>query len=139
MDSTVVKGTEQLLYQLGDIESVKTFINEAVLEQNQVVSITVLRRLFSTRYGHENEKKIYGNNIKKDFSTNINCDSLKFLKVDGKTPQIVVNSDGLNSTTIVKDKNMVLPKAAEYLRNDISEHNASCDTTNWSANRGKLE
>ena len=85
-------------------------------------------------------KKIYGNKIKKkDFSTNINCDSLKFLKVDGKTPEIVVNSDGLNSTTIVKDKNMVLLKAAEYLRNDISENNASCDTTNGPANRGKLE
>ena len=43
----------------------------------------------------------------------------------------MVNSDGLNSTTIVKDKNMVLLKAAEYLRNDILEHIASCDTSNW--------
>ena len=43
----------------------------------------------------------------------------------------MVNSDGLNSTTIVKDKNIVLLKAAEYLRNDILEYIASCDTSNW--------
>ena len=43
----------------------------------------------------------------------------------------MVNSDGLNSTTIVKDKNMVLLKAEEYLRDDISEHIASCNTSNW--------
>ena len=39
----------------------------------------------------------------------------------------MVNSVGLNSTTIVKNKNM----AAEYLRNDILEHIVSCDTSNW--------
>ena len=44
LDSTVEKGTEQLQRQLGDMESVKTFINEAVLEQNQAISITVLHR-----------------------------------------------------------------------------------------------
>ena len=59
LDSTVEKGTEELPHQLGDIESVKTFINEAVSEQNQVISITVLRRLYSTGYGHENEKNIW--------------------------------------------------------------------------------
>ena len=60
LDSTVEQATEQLSRQLGDIESVKTFINEAVLEQNQAVSITVLHRLYGTGYGQENEK-IYRN------------------------------------------------------------------------------
>ena len=50
----------------------------------------------------------------------------------------MVNSDGLNSTTIVKDKNMVPLKAAEYLRNDILEHIASCDTSNWPPTMEKL-
>ena len=29
---------------------------------------------------------------------------LCFLKVDGKTPEVVLSSEGLHSTTIVKDK-----------------------------------
>ena len=37
LDSSVEKGREQLPRQLGDIESVKTFIKETVLEQNQAV------------------------------------------------------------------------------------------------------
>ena len=128
LDSTVEKGTKQFPRQLGDIESVKMFIN-AVLEQNQAVSITVLHRLYGTGYGQENEK-IYRNKLKKRIFDEYG-DSLKFLKVDEKTPEVVVNSDGLNSTTIVKDRSMVLLKAAEYLRNDILEHITSCDTSNW--------
>ena len=58
-------------------------------------------------------------------------DSLKFFW----TREVVVNSDQLNSTTIVKEKNMVLLKAAEYLRN---EHTASCDTSNWPPTVEKL-
>ena len=102
MDSSVEKSTEQLPRQLGDIESVKTFINETVLEQNQAVSITVLYRLYGTGYGQENEK-IYRNKLKKRIFDEYG-DSLNFFKVDGKTPEVVVNLDGLNSTTIVKDK-----------------------------------
>ena len=129
LDSTAENATEQLLRQLGDIESVRTFISEAVFEQNQAVSITVLHRLYGTGYGQENEK-IYRNKLKKRVFDE-HGDSLKFLKVDGKTPEVVVNSDGLNSTTIVRDKSMVLLKAAEYLLNDILEHIASCDISNW--------
>ena len=36
LDSTVEKATEQLPRQLRDIKSVKTFINEAVLEQSKL-------------------------------------------------------------------------------------------------------
>ena len=64
LNSTVEKGTEQLPRQLGDTGSVKTFINETVLEQNQAVSFTVLHRLYGTGYGQENEK-IYRNKLKK--------------------------------------------------------------------------
>ena len=68
--------TEQLPRQLGDIESVRTFVNEAVLEQNQTVSITVLHRLYGTEYGQENET-IYRNKLKKVIFDEYG-DSLKF-------------------------------------------------------------
>ena len=61
------------------IESVKKFIIEAVLEQTQAVSITVLYRLYCTGYGQENDK-IYQNKLKKRIFDEYG-DSLKFLKV----------------------------------------------------------
>ena len=82
------------------------------MEQNQAVSITVLLYLIISIFDE------YG-------------DSLKFLKVDGETPEVVVKSHGLNSTTIVKNENMVVLKAAEYLRHNILKHIAPCDTSNW--------
>ena len=85
----------------------------------------------SSRVNSETLKVSKLSSMKKEKDFDEYDDSLKFLKVDGNTPEAVVNSDGLNSTTVVKDKNMVLLKAAEYLRNDILEHIASCDTSNW--------
>ena len=71
MHPTVEKATEQFPRQFGDTESAKTFINEAVLEQNQAVSITVLHHLYSTGYGKENKNKYIEINSKQEFLTNM--------------------------------------------------------------------
>ena len=50
-----------------------------------------------------------------------------FLKVDGKTPEVVVSSEGLHSTTIVKDKIGIIKQAAE----EILEYASNMDTLDW--------
>ena len=50
---------------------------------------------------------------------------LMFLKVDGNTPEVVTSSEGLHSTTIVKDKIGIIKQAAEYLQEEILQYASS--------------
>ena len=113
----------------GDFEKVKEFISDTILECNKVVSMTALHRLYGTGYGKENEK-VYRNKLKarivKEFE-----ESLKVLKIDCKTPEVVVSSIGLESTSIVKSKESVLKLAAEYLRDDILDYTSKVDQSIW--------
>ena len=54
-----------------------------------------------------------------------------FLKVDEKTPEMVASSEGLHSTTIVKDKTGIIKHAAEYLKEEILEYASNTDTLDW--------
>ena len=54
-----------------------------------------------------------------------------FLKVDGKTQEVVVSSEGLNSTTIAKDKMGITKQAAEYLQEEILEYASNTDMLDW--------
>ena len=91
--------------------------------------MTALHRLYGTGYGKENEK-VYRNKLKarivKEFE-----ESLKFLKIDCKTPEVVVSSTRRESTSIVKSKESVLKQAAEYLRDDILDYASKVDQSIW--------
>ena len=54
-----------------------------------------------------------------------------FVKVDGKTPEVVVSSEGLHSTTIVKDKTGIIKQAAEYLQEEILEYASNTGMLDW--------
>ena len=58
-------------------------------------------------------------------------ESAMFLKVDGKTQEVVVSSEGLHSATIVKDKTGIIKQAAEYLQEEILEYASNTDTLDW--------
>ena len=51
--------------------------------------------------------------------------------IDGVTPEIVVSTIALDSTTIIRDKNLILKEAAGYIREDILEYAAKVDKTTW--------
>ena len=46
-------------------------------------------------------------------------DALSFLSVNKSTREVVVSTAGLDSTTIVNDKDNILKLAAKFLREDI--------------------
>ena len=114
-------------FKCGDFESVKSFISGSILTLNQAVSVTVLYHIYGTGFGNENEK-VYHNKLKKQIIDEYG-ESVMFLKVDGKTLEVVVSSEGLHSTTIVKDK--MLKQAAEYLQEEILEYASNTDTLDW--------
>ena len=112
-------------FKCGDFESVKSFISGSILTLNQAVSVTVLHQIYGTGFGHENEK-VYSNKLKKRIIDEYGK-SVMFLKVDGKTPEVVVSSEGLHSTSIVKDKTGIIKQAAEYLQEEILEYSSNTD------------
>ena len=101
-------------YKCGDFESVKSFISRSILTLNEAVSITVLHQIYGTGFGNENEK-VYRNRLKKRIIDEYG-ESVMFLKMDGKAPEVVLNSEGLHSTTMVKDKTGIIKQAPEYLQ-----------------------
>ena len=79
-------GTE---FKCGDFESVKLFVSGSILTLNQAVSITVLHQIYGTRFGNENEK-VCCNKLKKRITDEYG-ESVMSLKVDGKTPEVIVS------------------------------------------------
>ena len=114
-------------FKCADFESVKSFISGSILALNQAVSITVLHQIYGTGFGNENEK-VYRNKLKKRI-TDEYCESVMFLKVDGKTLEVAVSSEGLYSTTIVKDEIGIIKQAAEL--EEILEYASNMDTLDW--------
>ena len=125
-------------FKCGDFESIKSFISGSILTLNQAVSITVLHQIYGTGLGNENEK-VYRKKLKKRIIDKYG-ESVMFLKVDKKTPEVVVSSEGLHSTTIVKDKTGIIKQAAEYhLQEEILEYTSNTDMLDWPPRLGQLK
>ena len=116
-------------FKCGDFESVKSFISGSILTLNQAISITVLHQIYGTGFGNENEK-VYRNKLKKRITDEYG-ESVMFLKVDRKTVEVVVSSEGLHSTTIVKDTTSIIKQAAEYLQEEILEYASNMNMLDW--------
>ena len=112
----------------GDFESVKSFISGSILTLNQAVSKTVLHQIYGTGFGNENEK-VYRNKLKKRIIDEYG-EPVMFLKVDRKTLEVVVSSEGLHST-ILKDKTSIIKQAAEYLQEEILEYASNTNMLDW--------
>ena len=91
--------------------------------------MTALHKLYGTDYKKENEK-VYNSKLKARI-VNESGESLKFLKIDCKAPEVVVSSTGLESTSIVLNKEFVLKQAAEYLSDDILDYASKVDQSIW--------
>ena len=120
----------------GNYEALKVFVNNAIIDRCNAVSMRKLLEIYGTDFGQENERK-YQNKLKmklvKEFG-----DSLTFLKIDGNKPEVVVSVAGLDSTAVVKEKTAVvkektavLKQAAEYIREDILQYAEKLDNPSW--------
>eukprot|EP00794_Sanderia_malayensis_P002369 gene2369-2730_t len=121
--------SEQSERVLGDFTKVETFIEDAVLSNNQAVSISALHAMYGVGCGSEAER-VYRNKLKNRIMEGFGP-SLKFLNVDGIMPEVVVSSEGLNNTTIINNKALIIRKAAEYLREDVLAHISNCNDRDW--------
>ena len=108
---------KECLREVGDFNAIKNFIQNQILCNNHTVSITALHRLYNIGYGSEHERS-YRGKLKKRILDEFG-DALSFLSINKSTPVVVVSTAGLDSTTIVNDKDNILKLAAKFLREDI--------------------
>ena len=67
---------------------------------------------------------------------------LLFLTINSTTPQIVISSEGINSNTILKNKDEIIKECAKQLRQDILQNLSNYSmpwplTTETTADEGK--
>ena len=114
-DTTTSQPNE--LNRLGDFCGVKEYIDETILCTSSAVSMSVLHKIYGTGYAEENARS-YRAKLKAKIIAEYG-DKLLFLTIDGKSPQVIISSEGLNTSTVLRDKSKILKEAAKYLSEDI--------------------
>ena len=112
----------------------ESFISGSILTLNQAVSITVLHQIYGTRFGNTSDR-VCRNKLKKGSIGEYGEAVMFYQSVDGKTPEVVVSSEGLHSTMIAKDKIGIIKQAAE----EILEYASNTDTLDWPPRLEKLK
>ena len=59
---------------------------------------------------------------------------MSFLSVNRSTPEVVVSTAGIDSTTMVNDKDNILKLAAKFLREDILNYASNLKDIDWPPN-----
>ena len=113
---------KEFLREAGDFNAVKNFIQNQVLCNNQA--------------GSEHERS-YRANLKKRILAEFG-DALSFLSVNRSTPEVVMSTAGLDSATIVNDKDNILKLAAKFLREDLLNYASNLKDIDWPPNSKTL-
>ena len=56
---------------------------------------------------------------------------MEFLTIDGKSPEVIASSEGLKTSSMIRDKDFILKEAANYLWQDILEYAANLKEAPW--------
>ena len=79
--------------------------------------------------GHAGDTR-YRNKLKQRIISEF-PDLLYFLKIDGKSPEVIVSKEDINSTAIANEKFTVLRQAAKFIREDILQFSENNYEHNW--------
>ena len=104
----------------GDFDAVKQFINANILNSNNAVSMIKLHSLYKTGIDNVNARS-YRAKLKERILSEYGT-QLIFLTINSTTPQVVVSAEGINSNTIVKNKEQIIKECAKQLRQDILQY-----------------
>ena len=101
-----------------DFEAVKKCLCEKVLDLNQPLSMAHVHQMYSD--GHAGNAR-YRNKLKTRILEEF-PNKFHFLTSDGKTPQVIVNKEGIGERTILQDKDILIKQTASLLREDITDY-----------------
>ena len=112
----------------GDFDTVKQFISVNILNSNNAVYMIKLHSLYKTGIDNVNARS-YRAKLKERILSEYGT-QLLFLTINSTTPQVVVSAEGINSNTIVKNKEQIIKECAKQLRQDILQY-ASNYSMSW--------
>ena len=118
-----------------NFEAVKTFIQENVIELNQAVSMERAHLIYQDN--HAGDRR-YRGKLKRKLQEYFS-DSITFVTIDGKTPQVIINSKRLNESTMIKNKDIVIKYAARYIQEDIQKFAKELPELSWPPSINELE
>ena len=105
---------------VGDFDAVRKFINDNILHCNNAFSMVKLHNLYKTGVDNVNAR-VYRSKLK-DLIKSEFGNQLLFLTINITTPQAAVSSEGINSNTILKNKEEIIKESAKQLRQDILQY-----------------
>ena len=114
------------VYEKGNLEAVRTCIQEQVLSQNQVVSMNILHELYGLQPNDSRYRHVLKKRLQEKFP-----DQLCFLTAKSNTAEVVINASAVNAhkDDMKTDSNIL--KVAEHLRNDISKYSKKLPELRW--------
>ena len=118
-----------------DFDAVKTFIQEQVIDLNQAVSMEKLHLMYKD--GHAGDKRYHGK-LKQKLQDYFQ-ESITFITINGKTPQVIINSKGLSESTMIKNKDIVIKYATQYIQEDIHKFAKELPELSWPPTISELE
>ena len=118
---------EDISENIGRSEAVKQEVQESVIEKDRAISMKVIHKLYDD--GHAGDTR-YRNKLKQRIISEF-PDLLYFFKIDGKSPEVIVSKEGINSTAIANEKFTVLRQAAKFIREDILQSSENNNEHNW--------
>ena len=103
-----------------DFDAVRKFINDNILHCNNAVSMVNLHNLYKTGVDNVNAR-VYRSKLK-DRTKSEFRNKLLFLTINSTTSQVVLSSEEINSSTILKNKEETIKECAKQLRQDILQY-----------------
>ena len=87
--------------------------------------------------GHAGDKR-YRGKLKQKLQDYFQ-ESITFITINGKTQQVIINSKGLSESTIIKNKDIVIKYAAQYIQEDIHKFAKELPELSWPPTISELE
>ena len=117
---------KQVASTQGNFDAVVACIEDRVIAQNEAISIAAIHEIFGV---HPKDTR-YRSKLKSKLQSKFR-DQLLFLHVDGKTPEVVINSECIKAHTMVKNRDLIIKEAADFLREDIQTYASNLPELSW--------
>ena len=89
--------------------------------------MSAVQKIYGTGYKHECERP-YRDKLKVKLISEFR-DALQLLKIDTKSPEVMVSSEGLKTTAIVRQKEYIVKEAGKYLPEDILQYTSKLEVS----------
>ena len=122
-----IENGEKDIQTFRNFDAVKNFLEDHVLKNNQTASMSLIHDLYAD--DHDGDAR-YRSKLKQKIVEAF-PEKLLFLTIDGKSPQVVVSSEGIYSKNMMGCNEALLQEAAKYLQSEVLAYENSLPELPW--------